>query len=235
MASQNTRTCLTCLALTMLVPFAARAGDPDDLAAPIPITSPYHQPMVFQAEERPPLPAEGWTVFTNFDGANMNSCGWGNNQPQDNCSTIFDGTVLPYSGNAAQRAAVVQVIRNDFRDFNIHVTDVRPSSGDYDMEMIGDWMPAPQGGFAGVAPSLDCFNGEGGEVSFTLDYTGSASGIAKAVLQEIAHTWGMEHVDSKGDLLYPGWRRCPSSRERCPESPIGARSGRRARSVHCGR
>lgn len=217
MASQNARTCLTCLALALLVPFAARAGEPDDLAAPIPITSPYHEPLVFGTEAPPPQQAGGWIVFTNFDGGDMNGCGWGNNQPQNNCSTIFQGTVLPFSGSRAQRAAVVQVIRNDFRDFNIDVTDVRPASGDYDMEMIGDWMPAPNGGFAGVAPSLDCFNSEGGEVSFTLDYTGTASGIAKAVLQEIAHTWGLEHVDSKGDLLYPTTQSVsdPSFKDEC--------------------
>jgi MYXO-CTERM domain-containing protein len=213
MASQNARTCLTCLpaalALTALVPFAASAGEPDDLAAPIPITSPYHEPLIFQGNGPKPLPAEAWTVFTNFDGANMNSCGWGDNSPQDNCSTIFDGTVLPFSGNAAQRAAVVQVIRADLGQFNINVVDKRPVSGDYDMEMIGDWNPAPQGGFAGVAPSLDCWNDNGGEVSFTLDYTGTATGIAKAVLQEIAHTWGLEHVDSKSDLLYPTTQSIP--------------------------
>lgn len=211
MASQNARTCLSCLsvvALTLLVPFAARAGEPDDFAAPIPITSPYHKPMVFQGDGPNPLPATAWTVFANFDGGKMKSCGW-DNSPQDNCSTIFQGTVLPFSGNAAQRAAVVQVIRADLGQFNINVVDKRPESGDYDMEMIGDWNPAPQGGFAGVAPSLDCWNDNGGEVSFTLDYTGTATGIAKAVLQEIAHTWGLEHVDSKSDLLYPTTQSVP--------------------------
>lgn len=205
MSSQIARNCLSCLAFLVLgaLPVPVLAGEPDDLAAPIPITAPWHTPQVYRAEVPAPRAADSWILFTNFDGGKMNWCGWGNDSPQDNCSQIMQDTVLPFSGDAARRAAVVQVLREDFKDFNILVTDIRPQTGDYDMEMIGDWDPAPGGGFAGVAPSIDCFNGNGGEVSFTLDYTGSPTGIAKAVLQEAAHTWGLEHVDSKDDLLYP--------------------------------
>lgn len=211
MAPQNARTRRSSIALAVLfVPGLAVASEPDDLAAPIPVTSPNYQPMVFGADlDQPPVHAGEWVVFANFDGGDMNDCGFWNNTPQDNCSAIFDGTVLPFTGDAGRRAAVVQVMRNDLKQFGIVVTDVRPPSGDYDMEMIGDWNPAPGGGFAGVAPSIDCFNGTGGEVSFTLDYTSSPTGIAKAVLQEIAHTWGLEHVDSKADLLYPTTQSVP--------------------------
>lgn len=211
MAAQSTRNSLICLALSVLfVPGVASAGEPDDLAAPIPVTSPSYKPEVIgQDLTLPPARIGEWVVFTNFDGGDMNWCGWGDNSPHNNCSVIHQGEVLPFSGDAGRRAAVVQVIRNDLKQFNILVTDVRPQSGDYDMEMIGDWNPAPGGGFAGIAPSLDCFNGNGGEVSFTLDYTNSATGIAKAVLQEIAHTWGLEHVESKSDLLYPTTQSVP--------------------------
>jgi len=206
MASQNALNCLSCLAvLAALLPAHARAGDPpDDLAAPIPVTAPWYEPLVYNSGDAPPpQPAAAWIVYTNFDGGKMNNCGWGDNSPQNNCSTIMHDTVLPFSGDGGRRAAVVQIVRKDFAPFNMKVTDIRPQGVDYDMEMIGDWQPAPQGGFAGVAPSLDCWNENGGEVSFTLDYTGSSNGIAKAMLQELAHTWGLEHVDSKGDLLYP--------------------------------
>lgn len=177
---------------------------PDELTATIPISAPWYQPDLLNADAPPPLAAQPGLLYVNFDGGEMNGCGWGNNDPKNNCSVIFQGTVLPFSGNAGLRAAVVQYIRKDFKDFDIDVTDIRPGNNvDYDMEMVGDWSPAPDGGFAGVAPSIDCFNNDGGEVSFTLDYTPSANGIAKAILQEVAHTWGLEHVDSPGDLLYP--------------------------------
>jgi hypothetical protein len=182
----------------------APPGPADDLAAPLPITSRDHAPRVLGADAPPPLAAQPGLLFVNFDGGQMQDCGWGNDDPHANCSTIFDGLVLPYTGDAHARAAVVQVVRSDLRDFAVAVTDRRPPGDvDYDMEMVGDWDPAPGGNFAGVAPSIDCFDQSGGETSFTLEYTGTATGIAKAVLQEVAHTWGLEHVDAGADLLYP--------------------------------
>lgn len=140
------------------------------------------------------------TLYVNFDGGDMNAC---NSGPQNNCSNLFFGTVLPYSGDAAKRASVVQIVRTRLNDFGITVTDQRPGSGDYDMEMVGDWAGVGDQGFAGVAPSIDCFDNRGGEVSFTLEASGSSDGIAEIILQEVAHTWGLEHVDDQGDLLYP--------------------------------
>lgn len=140
-------------------------------------------------------------LFVNFDGADMNPCNTG---PQNNCSSLFFGTVLPYTGDAAKRASVIQIVRTRVNDFGITVTDQRPASGDYDMEMVGDWAGVGDQGFAGVAPGpVDCFDNRGGEVSFTLEASASSDGIAEIILQEVAHTWGLEHIDDQGDLLYP--------------------------------
>lgn len=139
-------------------------------------------------------------LYVNFDGGQMNGfCG---DDPHDNCSSIFNGVVLPYSGDAVKRASVIQVIRSRVEDFGITVTDTRPAAGDYDMEMVGNWQ-GEQPGFAGVAPNIDCFDNDGGETSFTLESAQTADGIAEIVLQEAAHTWGLEHVDEGTDLLYP--------------------------------
>ncbi|MGH1339934.1 MAG: MYXO-CTERM sorting domain-containing protein [Nannocystales bacterium] len=139
-------------------------------------------------------------LFVNFDGANMNAC---NSGPQNNCSNLFFGTVLAYTGDAAQRASIIQIVRTRLNDFGITVTDTRPGSGDYDMEMVGDWVGLDNPGFAGVAPSIDCFDNRGGEVSFTLEASGNSDGMSEIILQELAHTWGLEHIDDQGDLLYP--------------------------------
>jgi len=139
-------------------------------------------------------------LYVNFDGGDMNAC---NSGPQNNCSNLFFGTVLPYTGDAAKRASVIQIVRTRVEDFGITVTDTRPGSGDYDMEMVGDWAGVDGQGFAGVAPSIDCFDNRGGEVSFTLEAAGTSDGIAEIILQEVAHTWGLEHVDDQDDLLYP--------------------------------
>lgn len=139
-------------------------------------------------------------LFVNFDGADLNPCN--NDDPQNNCSSIFGGTVLPFSGDASLRAAAIQAVRKKVEEFGITVTDTRPESGDYDMEMVGDWQNSSPS-FAGVAPSIDCFDQRGGETSFTLEITTNPDGLAEIILQELAHTWGLEHVDDKSDLLYP--------------------------------
>jgi len=184
------------------------ATDPTDTAEgalpmqPQPGTFPQQLPGA-DALEGPdhPMALGDKILFVNFDGANMNAC---NSGPQDNCSNLFFGTVLPYTGDAAKRASVIQIVRTRLNDFGITVTDTRPGSGDYDMEMVGDWAGVGDQGFAGVAPGpVDCFDNRGGQVSFTLEASGTSDGISEIVLQEVAHTWGLEHVDDQGDLLYP--------------------------------
>jgi MYXO-CTERM domain-containing protein len=140
-------------------------------------------------------------MFVNFDGGDMNDCG--NDDPAQNCSTIWGGTIEAYTGDAAKRATVIQILRERVEDFGVTVTDTRPASGDYDMEMVGNWVGLDDPGFAGVAPSIDCWDQRGGETSFTLEAAGTSDGIAEIILQEIAHTWGLEHVDDPLDLLYP--------------------------------
>ncbi len=139
-------------------------------------------------------------LYVNYDGADMQFCG--NDDPSGNCSTIFTGNVLPYSGDAVKRASVIQSVRKRVADFGITVTDQRPNAGDYDMEMVGDW-EGENPSFAGIAPNIDCWDNDGGEVSFTLEAAGTADGTAEIILQELAHTWGLEHVDEQQDLLYP--------------------------------
>lgn len=142
-----------------------------------------------------------WTLYVHFDGGTLGACG--NSSPQQNCSSIFPGTVLPYSGDEGKRASIIQLLRKRFEDFGISVTNVRPESGDYDMEMVGDWEGVNNPGFAGIAPGGDCWNNGGGEISFTLEAAGTTDGMAEIILQEVGHTWGLDHVDDKTDLLYP--------------------------------
>jgi len=191
------------LALSLL-PSSAPAGEPlealDTPQGAIAIDpNPPTSPAGLTATTRPQLLGDK-ILFINFDGGSMNFCG--NNNPQDNCSTIFGGNVEPFTGDQAKRASIVQVIRKRLQDVGITVTDQRPASGDYDMEMVGNWQ-GQDPPFAGVAPNIDCFDSTGGETSFTLEASDSADGMAEIVLQEVAHTWGLEHVNVQQDLLYP--------------------------------
>lgn len=192
-------------------PSFAQASEPDDLAVD-PLDTPEGaipiDPAVLPGDEagehlvgKPRPKALGDKIlFVNFDGGQMNPCG---DSPQNNCSSIFTGTVLPYAGDAGKRASVIQIVRKRVADFGITVTDTRPTSGDYDMEMVGNWEGANPA-FAGVAPGpIDCGDTRGGQTSFTLEASQTSDGVAEIILQEVAHTWGLEHVNEVQDLLFP--------------------------------
>ena len=169
----------------------------------VPTTAPWFTPRVPVVEAPDDLFHTPGTLYINFEGAQMQSCN-GSDWPVNNCSTIMSDVVLPYSGDASAREAVVQIMAADVEPFAVTVVGERPVDDDeYDMVMVGNWEPPPEeGGFAGVAPTIDCYNMTRGETSFSLDL-GSASTVAKVVGQEAAHVWGLEHVDSPNDLLFP--------------------------------
>jgi len=189
-------------ASTIVLAWLALAGA-NARALALPTTSPTFAPRV--SVDVPPaggLFHEPGVLFINFEGGQMADCN-GSDWPVMNCSTIMHDVVEPYSGDTATRAAVVQAMSNDVEDFALTVVGDRPPDDTlYDMVMVGNWNPAPEGGFAGVAPTIDCWNTNKAETSFSLDL-GDASSVAKVVGQEAAHVWGLEHVDSQSDILFP--------------------------------
>ena len=203
-----------------IVIFVALAIVPTAAAAERPVEPAGYVPRASGVEGRP-VPMRR-VLYLNFDGGDIEWCGEGEDDPHGNCSTIFQGAVVPYSGDATARAAVVQTVVQDLQDFDVVVTTERPADDvDYDMEMIGQWSPLAGGGFLGIAPKIDCFDGDGGDLSFTLDPADlSPPDTAKVVLQELAHTWGLEHVDSTGDLLFPTVGNAPDPKFEDQCSPI---------------
>ena len=79
------------------------------------------------------------------------------------------------------------------------MVDRPPEDVDYTMVMYGDLGPQS---FAGIAPYIDCEDRRGGDTSFTQGFGGSNTG-STVILQEAAHTWGLEHVDAEFDILNP--------------------------------
>ena len=141
------------------------------------------------------------TLFINYDGAVLqNGCG---NDPHQNCSTLsglFGGYVGPSLATANQKMAILQATRKDVEEFGIRVVvDRPPDDVDYTMVLYGD-LGAQS--FAGVAPYIDCADRLAGDTSFSQDFETSATG-STVILQEAAHTWGLEHVDAIFDILNP--------------------------------
>lgn len=160
----------------------------------------------------PPLPAahsdssaraagEPTTLFVNFDGAVLRS-GCGNDAKRD-CSTLadlFDGYVGPFNGNSTQVLSILQSVRKDLEDFGVTVVTQRPTDDrDYTMILYGD---LGEQTFAGVAPYVDCGDLWPSDTAFTNAYSSSNTG-STVILQEAAHTWGLEHVDAPFDNMNP--------------------------------
>ncbi len=140
-------------------------------------------------------------LYVNFEGAVLQK-GCGNDAHFD-CSTLaelFDGYVGPYLGNTTQRMSILQATRKVVADFGVRVITRRPPDDvDYTMVIYGD---LGEQSFAGVAPYIDCEDLHIGDTSFTQAFAGSNTG-STVILQEAAHTWGLEHVDSELDVMNP--------------------------------
>ncbi len=160
----------------------------------------------------PPLPRAGEDVmpaapgtptilYINFDGAVVRS-GCGNDAHYD-CSSLanlFNGYVGPFTGNETSKMAVLQAVRTDVADFGLKVVTQRPPlTQEYSMVLYGE---LGEQEFAGIAPYIDCGNLWPSDTSFSSGYDTSNSG-STIVLQEAAHTWGLEHVDAEFDVMNP--------------------------------
>lgn len=174
-------------------------GGASDLA--IPLTTPAIPAAELRGDLPPRAAGTPETLFINFDGGVLQTgCG---NDPRYDCSTLaglFDGYVGPYEGNETQRISILQATRKDLKDFGVRVVvDRPPDDVPYTMVIYGDLGPQS---FAGIAPYIDCEDRRGGDTSFTQGFGSSNTG-STVILQEAAHTWGLEHVDAELDILNP--------------------------------
>lgn len=145
-----------------------------------------------------PTPA---TLFINFDGALLHD---DREDARDNGTLIgWEGAFAAY-GDGPKKTAVMQAVRQDWLPFNASITDSRPSAGDYTMVMVGPTNFTE--GSLGIA-LLDCANGwTSNNIVFAFHHADdgfTAAATATTISQEIAHSYGLEHVDDDADLMYP--------------------------------
>jgi hypothetical protein len=150
----------------------------------------------------PPLAAgQPHLLYINFDGAVLRR-GCGNDSRHD-CSTLadlFSGYVGPFVGSENRRVSIVQAVRKDLADFGVRPVVTRPpAEAGYTMVLYGDLGTQE---FAGIAPYIDCGNLWPNDTSFAGAFQGSNTG-STIILQEAAHTWGLEHVNAPFDNLHP--------------------------------
>jgi hypothetical protein len=186
------------LLLLALVPAAARADDLPDRPGPHLWTPPL---PIAGRDVLPERAARPHLLYINFDGAVLRR-GCGNDSRHD-CSTLadlFDGYVGPFIGTESRRVGIVQSVRKDLADFGVRAITTRPDGDQgYTMVLYGD---LGEQDFAGIAPYIDCGNLWENDTCFAGAFQGSNTG-ATVILQEAAHTWGLEHVNAPFDNLHP--------------------------------
>ncbi len=168
--------------------------------APVPV--PEDAPRL-RSSTQPQAHASPGTIFVNFEGAVLSS---GFDDAQNNVTQISNlaGNFAAY-GVGSKREAVMQALQTDWAAYDIALTDTRPGTGEYTMNMIGPTNPFG-GGVLGIAP-LDCFDSQThSNITFAFHSANdsfSAAVQATTVSQEVAHSYGLEHVDAPGDIMNP--------------------------------
>ena len=152
---------------------------------------------------QPKAHASAGVVFVNFDGAQLTP---GSDDAKSNVTQITNlaGSFAPY-GEGTKREAVMQALMTDWAAYDVLITDERPASGEYTMNMTGPTNPFG-GGVLGIAP-LDCNDSQThSNITYAFHSVNdqfSAAVTATTVSQEVAHSYGLEHVDEPGDIMNP--------------------------------
>jgi MYXO-CTERM domain-containing protein len=165
-------------------------------------------------------------IFVNFAGTELTLAD--PSSPDDATRNLTRMAALArplvgYGGSTTERAAILQAVRSDWAAYDAVVTDRRPGSGDYVMNHVGPNRPDEMGAKVLGVAHLDC--GDlmmRNDVSFAFHHADDgheASSVAMTISQEVAHAFGLEHVDDPADIMFPARGVAdPSFEDRC--SPV---------------
>ncbi len=182
-----------------LYPQTAELGQSRGDPVPVPDELPRQRPS-----DMPVLFAQQGVIFVNFDGAQLSG---GADNAADNVTQIgpLAGSFAPYGNDEGKKGAVMQAVRDDWADFNVLITDTRPQAGAYTMNMTGPTNPYGAG-VLGIAP-LDCNDSQThSNITYAFHSANdghSASTTATTIGQEVAHSYGLEHVNETTDIMNP--------------------------------
>jgi MYXO-CTERM domain-containing protein len=129
----------------------------------------------------------------------------GDNDSRTNTSTVVQSpaTLRKWSYTPAVWTKVVQCVRETFAPFNIKIVDVDPGNVRH-MEVMVAGSPGDIGlpnGVGGVAPFSCGYSENSISYAFANVYGGIVNEICATTAQEVAHTWGLDHVVEASDPM----------------------------------
>ncbi len=217
---------------SVVLPVSAAYGeDVPSFTRAVPIPVPADAPR--EGQPGAPKAAKQGVIFVNFAGVNLSQ---GNDSSHNDVSQIFGGDFAPYGGNGTEQAATMEAVRNDWAAYNVLVVDSRPAGGDYTMNVTSPTNPLG-GGVLGIAP-LDCYDQQTHN-NITFAFHGAGDGFpasvqATTIGQEVAHSYGLEHVDNPNDIMNPyNAGGDPSFTDNCLPIVQGGQCGQQ-HAAHCG-
>jgi hypothetical protein len=186
------------------------AGGLHPMDAPIPEPPPLPRSGSLDAGQRAHEIGSTHTLYVNFDGIDLGEC-----NPSDShrdCHWYnFDREIPAFSGSDQIKVAIMQAMRDDVEEFGLRITGQRPPSSEgYTMVVYGG--EEVDFGALGSAPAGDCYNMKPNEISFAhvdgelVDWINGGSTTA---LHESAHTWGLDHIDVNGTIMFPAGDNSP--------------------------
>ena len=184
--------------------------------APIP---PQPPPDLSVAPRQAHEAGTGSTLFVNFDGISLTECSPSNSK-RDCHWYNFDRPIEPFSGTMQTKVAVLQAMRRDANELGLRITGVRPPPDeDYTMVVYGG--TEEDYGALGSAPSGDCLDTLPNQIAFAHvdgELNTWVNGGATTALHEAAHSWGLDHIDVKGSIMFPSGDNSPTAfREACDQ------------------
>lgn len=143
-----------------------------------------------------PLP-----LYLNRHGGHYECAGFDEDSSQNHSSVVCNnsgggsGDVGGFSGSDAQWNTMRDCVTDLFSRFNVYVTDLEPTSGEYVEAVVGG-TPDQAGmpwGVGGVAPYFCDVIPRAVVYAFADVYGNDMQGICETVAQEISHAFGLDH------------------------------------------
>lgn len=144
-------------------------------------------------------------IYLNLDGVDLVK---GSDDARSDTSQLCGGSFPPY-GNGQKRDATLQATAKDWERYNVTLTTERPADGEYTMAVVSpvssSVCPYNGSGIYGIAP-VDCGDQNGNSVvfGFLSENDGESATVhATVISQEVAHSYGLEHVMNNAGIMNP--------------------------------